>query len=291
MTAGEVAVTEQPAMDARGDAAQLELRGVTKVFVGNGREVRALSDIDLSVPRGELITVVGPSGCGKSTLLKIVAGLEGITVGSVELNGSPIAGPGPDRAVVFQEHRLMPWLTVEKNIAANLSLRNAAIRERVDRLLGITGLTGFAKAFPKELSGGMQQRVAIARALLRDPAIMLLDEPFGALDAFTRTHMQDTLLEVWEQNRTTMLFVTHDIEEAISLGDRIVLMSPRPGRIDRIIPGLGEDRRNRDSVAFEALRADIRSRFDELGRAERRAGEIAGGTSGETSGATAGEAG
>lgn len=290
MTAGEVAVTEQPAMDARGDAAQLELRGVTKVFVGNGREVRALSDIDLSVPRGELITVVGPSGCGKSTLLKIVAGLEGITGGSVELNGSPIAGPGPDRAVVFQEHRLMPWLTVEKNIAANLSLRNAAIRERVDRLLGITGLTGFAKAFPKELSGGMQQRVAIARALLRDPAIMLLDEPFGALDAFTRTHMQDTLLEVWEQNRTTMLFVTHDIEEAISLGDRIVLMSPRPGRIDRIIPGLGEDRRNRDSAAFEALRADIRSRFDELGRAERRAGEVAGGTSGAITGETSGGA-
>lgn len=259
------------------DPAQLELRAVTKVFRGNGREVHALSDIELSVPRGELITVVGPSGCGKSTLLKIVAGLEGITSGEVVLNGAPITGPGPDRAVVFQEHRLMPWLTVEKNIAANLSLRKTEIRDRVDQLLAITGLTGFARAFPKELSGGMQQRVAIARALLRDPAIMLLDEPFGALDAFTRTHMQETLLEVWEQNRTTMLFVTHDIEEAITLGDRIVLMSPRPGRIDRIIPGLGEHRRDRDSAPFETLRAEIRGRFDEMGRQERLSAETAGG--------------
>ena len=255
--------------------AQLELRAVTKVFRSGGREVRALSEIDLSVPRGELITVVGPSGCGKSTLLKIVAGLEGITSGGLELNGEPITGPGPDRAVVFQEHRLMPWLTVEKNIAANLSLRRPEIRRRVDELLATTGLAAFAKAFPKELSGGMQQRVAIVRALLRDPAIMLLDEPFGALDAFTRTHMQETLLDVWEQNRTTMLFVTHDIEEAITLGERIVLMSPRPGRIDRVIPGIGEDRHDRDSAAFEGLRARIRGRFDELGRRERHAPEVA----------------
>ncbi|MFC6234962.1 ABC transporter ATP-binding protein, partial [Leucobacter soli] len=252
----------------RGQPDYLRLHGVEKVFHSESRAVHALSSVDLSVARGELVTVVGPSGCGKSTLLKLVAGLEAPSGGTIELEGTGIAKPGPDRAVVFQEHRLMPWLTVERNIAANLSLRNRTVRAAVDELLIMTGLSGFAKAYPKELSGGMLQRVSIARALLREPRILLLDEPFGALDAFTRTQMQGALLEMWEQNHTTMLFVTHDIDEAITLGDRIVLMSPRPGRIDRILPGVAPDERDRDSHAFEQLRAEIRGRFDELGRAE-----------------------
>jgi len=255
-----------PAVDTSGF---LNLGDVEKVFHTESREVHALSRVNLSVSRGELVTVVGPSGCGKSTLLKLVAGLESPTAGSITLEGAPISKPGPDRTVVFQEHRLLPWLSVERNIAANLSLRDSAIRSRVDVLLEVTGLAGFAKSLPKELSGGMLQRVAIARALLREPRIMLLDEPFGALDAFTRSTMQRVLLELRVQTHATMLFVTHDIDEAVMLGDRIVLMSPRPGRIDRVLPGLVPAERDRESAEFDHLRAEIRSRFDELGRSER----------------------
>lgn len=251
----------------------LRMQGVEKVFRAEDRTVHALSDVELSVSKGELVTVVGPSGCGKSTLLKIVAGLESPTSGKVELAGTPITRPGPDRAVVFQEHRLLPWLNVERNIAANLSLRNRGIRAQVDELLQLTGLTAFAKAFPKELSGGMLQRVSIARALLRQPSIMLLDEPFGALDAFTRSQMQSALIEMREQSHTTMLFVTHDIDEAITLGDRIVLMSPRPGRIHRMLEGIDPSARDRDSAEFERLRAEIRGEFDALGRAAQSVDE------------------
>lgn len=250
------------------DRAYLRLHAVEKVFRTESRVVHALSRVDLSVAQGELVTVVGPSGCGKSTLLKLIAGLDAPSGGSIELDGAPISKPGPDRAVVFQEHRLLPWLTVERNIAANLSLRDRKVRARVDELLSLTGLSGFEKSHPKELSGGMLQRVAIARALLREPRIMLLDEPFGALDAFTRTSMQGALMQLREQSRATMLFVTHDIDEAVTLGDRIVLMSPRPGRIDRVLPGLDPADRDRDSLPFDRLRAEIRARFDELGRDE-----------------------
>lgn len=247
---------------------QLVLRGLGKTFDAEAGSVVALSNINLQLRAGEFVTVVGPSGCGKSTLLKIIAGLESATVGEILLDGIPIVGPGPDRGVVFQEHRLFPWLTVEKNIASNLSLRDPEIRTRVDRLLDLTGLTEFATSYPRVLSGGMLQRVAIARALLRDPAVMLLDEPFGALDSFTRSQMQAVLTEVWTKNRTTMLFVTHDIEEAITLGDRIIVMSPRPGRIDHIIELDLEHPRDRRASEFQHVRAELIAHFDEIGQGE-----------------------
>lgn len=250
---------------------QLVLRGLGKVYEGEAGPVEALHDISLDLRAGEFVTVLGPSGCGKSTLLKIIAGLEAATAGEILLDGHPISAPGPDRGVVFQEHRLFPWLTVERNIAANLSLRDREVRAKVDRLLALTGLTDFAMSYPKVLSGGMLQRVAIARALLRDPAVMLLDEPFGALDSFTRSQMQDVLTDVWTKNRTTMLFVTHDIEEAITLGDRIVVMSPRPGRIDRVIELGLEHPRDRRSAEFQRVRTELIERFEEIGQGDGEA--------------------
>jgi sulfonate transport system ATP-binding protein len=237
--------------------AQLQIRGLRKVFSGARADVVALTGVDLDVARGEVITVIGPSGCGKSTLLKIIAGLEADYEGTVELDGLPVHGPGSSRAVVFQEHRLFPWLTVAQNIAGNQPLRKPAVRARVEELLRVVKLEGFATAYPKELSGGMAQRVAIARALLRDPEVLLLDEPFGALDAFTRSHMQDVLREIWRVRGTTMLFVTHDIDEALVLGDRVVVMSPRPGRIHEVLPVLLPPLRDRASAEFLELRAEL----------------------------------
>lgn len=237
--------------------AQLQIHGLRKVFSGPRGDIVALTGVDLDVERGEVVTVIGPSGCGKSTLLKIVAGLEPEYDGTVELDGLPVQGPGSSRAVVFQEHRLFPWLTVAQNIAGNQSLRKPSVRDRVDELLQVVRLEGFAGAFPKELSGGMAQRVAIARALLREPEVLLLDEPFGALDAFTRSHMQDALLEIWRARGTTMLFVTHDIDEALVLGDRVVVMSPRPGRIYEVLPVPLAPPRDRAGGDFLELRAEL----------------------------------
>ncbi|CDK01791.1 Aliphatic sulfonates import ATP-binding protein SsuB [Microbacterium sp. C448] len=245
-------------------AAHLRIRGLQKIFDGARGEVVALTGVDLDVRRGEIITVIGPSGCGKSTLLKIVAGLETEYEGVVELDGRPVHGPGPSRAVIFQEHRLFPWLNVARNIAGNLSLRSASVRVRVEELLRVVKLEGFANAFPKELSGGMAQRVSIARALLRDPEVLLLDEPFGALDAFTRSHMQDVLRDIWRERGTTMIFVTHDIDEALVLGDRVVVMSPRPGRVHEIIPVTLPVERDRASDEFLALRAELVRVFGDI---------------------------
>jgi NitT/TauT family transport system ATP-binding protein len=217
----------------------IEIRGVSKTFRGRRGDVHALRDVDLDIYANEFITVLGPSGCGKTTLLRLIAGLTKPDAGELVLDGKRITGPGPDRSMVFQDFALMPWATVLKNVAFGLELRGVAKAERMERAMEfvrMVGLEGFAKAYPHELSGGMQQRVCIARALAVDPTVLLLDEPFSALDEQTRRLLQEQLLQVWEARRKTVVFVTHSIEEAVLLGDRVVLMSARPGRVSRAVP-------------------------------------------------------
>jgi sulfonate transport system ATP-binding protein len=242
----------------------LDIRGLNKTFQTQKGSVHAIHDIDLAIQEGEFITVIGPSGCGKSTLLKIIAGLDAGYAGDVVLADRRVEGPGIDKGFIFQEPRLFPWLTVEKNIAADLSLAKPDIRQRVDELIKLVRLEGFAKAYPRELSGGMAQRVAIARALLRNPRVLLLDEPFGALDAFTRSHMQEVLLDVWQKNKTTMIFVTHDIDEAVFLANRIVILKPRPGAIRTIMTNDLHFPRKKTSSAFQHLRLKVLSEFEKL---------------------------
>lgn len=199
----------------------------------------ALKDVSLSIGRGEFVTIVGPSGCGKSTLLMLIAALLRPSAGSITLNGAPVTVPGPDRALVFQDFALLPWRTVQKNVEVGLELKRVSRSERekvARRYLELVALQGFADRYPHQLSGGMRQRVAIARALCVDPEILLMDEPFGALDAQTRQVMGSELLRMWEDDRKTIIFVTHDLDEAIYLADRIIVMSASPGRIIREIP-------------------------------------------------------
>ena len=213
----------------------LELRGVSKQFELQGERIEALRDAHLSVHKGEFVCLIGASGCGKSTLLRIVAGFESPTRGQALMWDRPIAGPGPERGMVFQDYGLFPWLTVRSNIAfgpASRGLPAAEIKEKTEHFISLVGLQRFADAYPHQLSGGMKQRVAIARVLANDAEIVLMDEPFGALDAMTRERLQDELLEIWQRTGLTVLFVTHSIEEAIFLADRIVVMSPGPGRIE-----------------------------------------------------------
>lgn len=242
----------------------LVIERLNKVFTTPNERVVALREVDLQVKQGEFITVIGPSGCGKSTLLKIVAGLDVEYVGKVELNGQQIKGPSLEKGVIFQEPRLFPWLTVEKNIAGDQSLKDPKVRGKVQELIRLVKLEGFEKAYPKELSGGMAQRVSIARALLRNPNILLLDEPFGALDAFTRSHMQEVLLNIWETNKTTMIFVTHDLDEAVFLGQRVVIMNPRPGHIKSILPIDLSFPRKRSSLAFQETRRTVLNEFEKV---------------------------
>jgi NitT/TauT family transport system ATP-binding protein len=207
----------------------LRLEAVSRVFPGvqGGPPTRALDRTDLEVQDNDFICILGPSGCGKSTLLRIVAGLDGPTTGRVILDGQPVSTPGPDRGMVFQSYTLFPWLTVRQNVLFG----SRSNEEKAAALLEKVGLRGFENHFPKMLSGGMQQRTALARALANDPKILLLDEPFGALDNQTRALMQELLLAIWEADRKTVLFVTHDIEEAIFMANRVAVMSARPGRI------------------------------------------------------------
>ncbi|WP_413408781.1 ABC transporter ATP-binding protein [Paenibacillus amylolyticus] len=242
----------------------LIIERLNKTFASPTGPIVALSNIRLQVEPGQFITFIGPSGCGKSTLLKIVAGLDTTYEGTLELNGKAITGPSVDKGFIFQEPRLFPWMTVEKNIAANLSLGNAQVRHQVQELIELVRLKGFEKAYPKELSGGMAQRVAIARALLRKPEILLLDEPFGALDAFTRTHMQEALLDIWQNSRTTMLFVTHDLDEAVFLGEKVVIMNPRPGHIRNVIPVDLPYPRKRSGGSFQELRSRVLGEFEKV---------------------------
>lgn len=219
----------------------LTIENVARVFPGlrGSAPVRALEPTNLTVEQNDFITVLGPSGCGKSTLLRIVAGLDRPSSGRVLLDGREIEGPGADRGMVFQSYTLFPWLTIAENIAYGLREKGVPRSQRQEIVAAYTdkvGLRGFEHHYPKQLSGGMQQRTAIARALANDPAILLLDEPFGALDNQTRALMQELLLGIWERERKTVLFVTHDIEEAIFLASRVVVMTARPGRIKADIP-------------------------------------------------------
>jgi NitT/TauT family transport system ATP-binding protein len=236
------------------------ISGVSKVFQTGDRELVALKDINLEIPRGQFTCLLGPSGCGKSTLLNAVAGFSPPTAGTITADGKPVTEPGPDRGMVFQEYALFPWMTVEDNIGFGLQIKGLGkleIRQRVDALLAMLSLSDFRQRFPKDLSGGMRQRVAIARVLALDSPIMLMDEPFGALDALTRRNLQDELLRIWAELKKTILFVTHSIEEAIYLADRIVVMTYRPGTVKRDI--IVELPRERDpaSPEFNALKREL----------------------------------
>jgi NitT/TauT family transport system ATP-binding protein len=227
------------------DITLLEFEGVSKTYLdAHYRKVEAVADIRLSVRQGEFVSIIGPSGCGKSTLLRLAAGLEVATTGRVLADGKPITGPDPQRGFVFQSYNAFPWLTVRKNIAFGLDSKSPAPQEAsVSRWLGLMGLSEFADAYPKALSGGMRQRLALARTMIVEPKLLLLDEPFGALDERTRENMQQLLLQVVRDSGCTVLFVTHDIREAILLGDRVIVLSPRPGRIlNSFVPGIPKPR-------------------------------------------------
>jgi NitT/TauT family transport system ATP-binding protein len=216
----------------------ISLENITKTYQRRAERVLALENISLTAEFGEFVCLLGVSGCGKSTLLQILAGLEPPSGGTAAIDGEPLVGPHRDASVVFQEHGLFPWMSARTNIAFNLKARGVAAGERTkvaNDLIEVVGLRGFEDKFPHELSGGMRQRVGIARALTTKPKILLMDEPFGALDAQTRGIMQAELLRVWELHRATVAFVTHSIDEAVYLADRIVIMTPRPGRIRRLI--------------------------------------------------------
>ena len=249
-------VAEAPAIDA----SSLSIRSVSKTFVSpDGSPVKVLDNVTLSVAPGEMVCLIGPSGCGKSTLLRMLAGLETPSAGQLLVGRDPISGPSAKRGLMFQDPNLFPWLTVRRNLESGLVARGVrrAQRHEVDDFLRLVGLEAFADVYPHQLSGGMAQRVALARALVNHPQVLLLDEPLGALDAFTRMRMQDEVLRLWKARGATMLLVTHDIDEAIYMSDRIVLMTPRPGRIDRILDIDLPRPRERNSPAFLALRSQI----------------------------------
>jgi sulfonate transport system ATP-binding protein len=252
----------------------VELRAVHKAFRQGPRAVVALDGVSLAAREGEILSIVGASGCGKSTLLRIVAGLEREFTGAALVGGEPVAGPGPDRGLVFQEHRLLPWLTVEANVAFGVAHLPREERERTVREhVALVGLSGFEHSYPHQLSGGMSQRVAIARALAARPRVLLLDEPFGALDALTRIQMQEEVLRLWQAERTTLLLVTHDVDEALFLGDRVAVLSSRPGRIRAVLDVDLPRPRDRAGEAFNRLRRAI---FRELfGDDPRRAEDFA----------------
>jgi ABC-type nitrate/sulfonate/bicarbonate transport system ATPase subunit len=258
----------------------LQVRGVERRFTSaDGRSTLALEATTLDVAENDFITILGPSGCGKSTLLRIVAGLDVPTAGEVLLDGRRITGPGADRGMVFQSYTLFPWLTVLDNVCFGLRERGLARAEQVDTARGYiakVGLKGFEQHFPKQLSGGMQQRTALARALANRPRMLLMDEPFGALDHQTRELMQELLLGIWEAERTTVLFVTHDIDEAVFMGSRTMVMTARPGRIklDRPVP-LPHPRSYavKTSPEFVAIKAELTEAVrDEVLKAQAAAG-------------------
>jgi NitT/TauT family transport system ATP-binding protein/sulfonate transport system ATP-binding protein len=238
----------------------LHIESVNRTYTGDdGNTVKVLRDFTLTVQRGEFLSIIGSSGCGKTTLLRLIAGLDAPESGELILNGEKITEPAPQRGYVFQQGSLFPWLTVEKNIASGLKARGIYKENKADvaRYIELIGLQGFEKSYPHQISGGMAQRVAIARALINNPDALLLDEPKGALDSFTRADIQDKLLELWKKNKTTMILVTHDIDEAIYLSDRIVIMTPRPGRIKEIVEVKLPHPRHRGGAEFLSIRRDI----------------------------------
>lgn len=247
----------------------IEIRGLDKTYANGG--VHALSNIDLNIKDGEFVCVVGPSGCGKSTLLRILAGLDDYDTGAASLDSKPITGPSRDVGVVFQAANLLPWLTVRENVALPLRVggRQTGQTEDIDRLLDVTGLKDFGHRYPYELSGGMQQRAGICRALVRSPRVLLMDEPFGALDALTRERMNLELQRIWQTSRKTVMLITHSIAEAIFLADRVVVMSARPGRVIRELDVPIVRPRSYDTIishpAYPALAKEIRGLLNAQG--------------------------
>lgn len=247
---------------AETEASSLRVHEVSKSFSAPDDPFtrrQALSNISLSIAAGELVSLIGPSGCGKSTLLRLIAGLDFADSGDLLIGSEPISEPGAERGLVFQDPNLFPWLTVRRNIEAGLVARRVLREKRneVDEFMRLVALEAFGDAYPHHLSGGMAQRVALARALINHPKVLLLDEPLGALDAFTRMKMQDEVLRLWQTRRTTMLLVTHDIDEAIYMSDRIMIMTQRPGRIDQTIANTLPRPRDRSSPEFLRLRGNI----------------------------------
>ena len=244
----------------------IEIRNVKKVFPIKNSSIEVLKNVDLKIADGEIITIVGGSGCGKSTLLRIISGLDTATDGEVVIDGKQVDGSSnKDIGVVFQEPRLFPWSTVEKNIEFGITdkLTKEEKKERVKYYIDLVGLTGFEKALPHQLSGGMQQRVNIARSLINEPKALLLDEPFGALDAFTKINLQNEVLKIWEQKKTTLIIVTHDIDEAVFMGNRVVVMSSKPGVVKKIIPVELPRKRNRTGTDFAYIRRKVFAEFFE----------------------------
>jgi len=245
----------------------LRAENVSKTFeTKSGERIRAVDSVDLSVGKNDFICIVGPSGCGKSTMLRIISGLEPATTGSVVFREREVKRPGPEIGMVFQEYSLFPWLQVIDNVAAGLEFSGMKKRERwniAKHYLDVVAMSEFAHAFPHELSGGMRQRVAIARAFANDPEILLMDEPFGSLDAHTRILLQKELLRIWESHRKTVLFVTHSVDEAVYLADRVVIMSARPGRIREVLPVDMERPRSRANPLFGRLTDRILQRLEE----------------------------
>jgi NitT/TauT family transport system ATP-binding protein len=239
----------------------IQIKELEKIYGSSRNQVSALEKINLNIQNQEFICILGPSGCGKTTLLNILAGFEFPTKGFAEIFGKPILGPGPDRTMMFQDYALFPWLTISKNIEYGLKQKNLSKPERkkiVDHFIDLIDLKGFENNYPIQLSGGMRQRVALARAMAVDPAILLMDEPFAALDSFTRERMQDELVRIWQHNKKVIVFITHSIEESIKLADRIIIMSPRPGRI---VEELAMDSpRPRDISSDECVRVARRIR-------------------------------
>ena len=242
----------------------LTIRGVTKRFAAGDDEVEALAPIDLVIPKGEFVCMIGASGCGKSTLLRIIAGFEEPTTGEIAIDGKSVTGPGRDRGMVFQDYALFPWMTVRQNVSFGPRQRHLA-REEIDKttdeFVRMVGLERFADRYPNQLSGGMKQRVAIARVLANNANILLMDEPFGALDALTREQLQNELLQIWKRTGVTTIFVTHSVEEAVLLADRVLVMSAGPGRIDSDFRIDLPRPRDVSSPEFNALRRDVARRL------------------------------
>jgi len=267
---GELIPDRGPGPDVPDEVSAVLIRAVSKIFrAADGGEVPALDRLSLSVDAGEMVALIGPSGCGKSTLLRLIAGLDQPSGGEVRVGAEPVTGPSAERGLMFQDPNLFPWLTVRGNIQAGLVARGVlqSRRHEVEEFIRLMGLEAFAKVYPHQLSGGMAQRAALARALINHPKVLLLDEPLGALDQFTRMRMQDEVLRVWEARGTTMLLVTHDIDEAIYMSDRIAIMTPRPGRIERVIEVSLERPRQRNSARFLELRGEILEMLHLAGKA------------------------
>lgn len=240
----------------------IEIRDVSKQYTVKNMVLPVLSNLTLSIQSGEFVSVVGASGCGKSTLLRLLIGLDGEYTGEIRVEGKPVTGTSLDRGIVFQDHRLFPWLTVEQNIGLGLEnspLPPASKQREIQEHIELVGLKGFETAYPHQLSGGMAQRAAIARGLINQPKILLLDEPFGALDALTRSTLQAELQRIWQTAGITMILVTHDVDEAVYLGDRVVVMQPRPGRIRRVLDINVPHPRDRNSRQLKELSDEVRN--------------------------------